>query len=103
VESNWSMWGSVKSLVFQPIVWSLVTLGYELNRSGVCHGSLVRSNRVTFYPKKESLSKNHFSLLPGIHNTKLYTSTNLHQLPHLDGHATTPHYTASDEMAWPES
>ena len=49
------------------VVFRLVTSAYELNRSGACHGSLGRSNRVTFYPKKESLSKNSFSLLRGIH------------------------------------
>ena len=45
------------TVVFRPTVRSLVTSGYERNRSGACHGSLGRSNRVTFYPKKESLSK----------------------------------------------
>ena len=36
------------TVVFQPTVWSLVTLGYEPNRSGTCHRSLGRLNRVTF-------------------------------------------------------
>ena len=45
------------TVVFRPTVQSLITSGYEQNRSGACHGSLGRSNRVTFYPKKESLSK----------------------------------------------
>jgi len=45
------------TVVFRPTVRSLVTSAYELNRSGTCHGSLGRSNRVTFCPKKESLSK----------------------------------------------
>ena len=50
-------WYSYNTVVFRPTVRSLVTSGYERNRSGACHGSLGRSNRVTFYPKKESLSK----------------------------------------------
>jgi len=45
------------TVVFWLTVRSLVTSAYELNRSGTCHGSLGRSNRVTFCPKKESLSK----------------------------------------------
>ena len=45
------------TVVFWLTVWSLVTLAYELNRSGTCHRSLERLNRVTFCPKKESLSK----------------------------------------------
>ena len=53
-------------MVFRPTVRSLVTLGYERNRSGACHGSLGRSNRVTFYPKKESLSKKKNSPLRGL-------------------------------------
>ena len=53
----------LKRLTYDSVVYFyfryplLVTSGYERNRSGACHGSLGRSNRVTFYPKKESLSK----------------------------------------------
>ena len=54
------------TVVFRPTVRSPVTSGYERNRSGACHGSLGRSNRVTFYPKKESLSKKNFSSLRGV-------------------------------------
>ena len=54
------------TVVFRPTVRSLITLGYEQNRSGACHGSLGRSNRVTFYPKKESLSQKKNSPLQGL-------------------------------------
>ena len=54
------------TVVFRPTVRSLVTSGYERNRSGACHGLLGRSNRVTFYPKKESLSLKKKSLLWGL-------------------------------------
>ena len=86
------------TVVFRPTVRSLVTSGYERNRSGACHGSLGRSNRVTFYPKKESLPKKKNSPLAAARPTystyyKLYTITNLHLLPRLDGCATTSHYT----------
>ena len=83
---------SETTVVFRPTVRSLVTLGYEWNRSGACHGSHGRSNRVTLYPKKESLSKKKFSAARPTYY-KLYTITNLHLLPRLDGCATTSHYT----------
>ena len=51
------------TVVFRPTVRSLITSGDERNRSGACHRSLGRSNRVTFYPKKESLSKKKFAYL----------------------------------------
>jgi len=60
--------------------------------TGTCHGSLGRSNRVTFCPKKESLSKKKFSAAWRMPITKLIPSPNPHLLPHLDGHATTPLY-----------
>ena len=65
-------------VVFQPTVWSLVTSGYEPNRSGACHRSLGGLNSVTFYLKKESLSKKSFSSLCSIHLLQNYIpSTNL--------------------------
>ena len=81
-------------MVFRPTVRSLVTSGSERNRSGACHGSLGRSNRVTFYPKKESLSKKNFPSLRGVPITNYtYTIANLHLLPRFDGCATTSHNT----------
>ena len=89
------------TVVFWPTVWSLITLAYELNRSGTCHGSLGRSNRVTFCPKKESLSKKKFSTVWCMPIMKLIPSPNPHLLPCLDGHATTPHYTSAQEAMNP--
>ena len=88
-------------MVFRPTVWSLITSAYEVNRSGTCHGSLGRSNRVTFFPKKESLSKKKFSTVWHMPITKLIPSPNPHLLPRLDGHATTPHYTSAQEAMNP--
>jgi len=89
------------TVVFRPTVQSLITLAYELSRSGTCHGSLGRSNRVTFCPKKESLSKKKFSAVRRMPITKLIPSPNPHLLPCLDGHATTLHYTSAQEAMNP--
>ena len=103
---------SHNTVVFRPTVRSLVTLGYERNRSGACHESLGRSNRVTFYPKKESLSKKDFSSLRGVPITNYIPSqifiyslilTVVPPLPTIQHIPTSKSLPPSSSCRWPNS
>ena len=104
--------GTDDTVVFRPTVRSPVTSGYERNRSGACHGSLGRSNRVTFYPKKESLSKKNFSSLRGVPITNYIPSqifiyslilTVVPPLPTIQHIPTSKSLPPSSSCRWPNS